>query len=51
MHVEGGWLQSALQYQVFSTGLQHGHLTVVLGGVQHQQWRVLSQEEQVSVDP
>ena len=40
-------LQSALQYQVLSTGLQRGHL-IVLGGVKHQQWRVLPLEKQVS---
>ena len=37
MHIKGGELQSALQYQVLSTGLQHGHLLVMVGGVQHQQ--------------
>ena len=30
-------VQSALQYQVLSTRLQHGHVLMV-GGVQHQQW-------------
>ena len=48
MQVEGGELQSALQYQVLSTGLQHGHLLVVVGGVQHQQWSMLPLEEPVS---
>ena len=48
MQVEGGELQSALQYQVLSTGLQHGHLAMV-GGVQHQQWSMLPSEKQVSV--
>ena len=43
----GGELQSALQYQVLSTGLQHGHL-VMAGGVQHQQWWMLPLEKQVS---
>ena len=27
----GGEFQSALQYQVLSTGLQHGHLVMVAG--------------------
>ena len=48
MQVEGGELQSALQYQVLSTGLQHGHL-VLVGGVQHQQCSMLQLEKQVSV--
>ena len=47
MQVEGGELQSALQYQVLSTGLQHGHL-VMVGGVQYQQWSMLPLEKQVS---
>ena len=46
IQVEGGELQSALQYQVLSTGLQHGHL-VMVGGVQHQQWCMLPLEKQV----
>ena len=46
MQVEGRELQSALQYQVLSTGLQHGHL-VMVGGVQSQQ-SILPQK-QVSV--
>ena len=49
MQVEGGELQSALQYQVLSTGLQHGHLLVMVGGVQDQQWSMLLPEKQVSV--
>ena len=48
MQVEGGELQSSLQYQVLSTGLQHGHLAMV-GGVQHQQWCMPTLEKQVSV--
>ena len=48
MQVEGGELQSAVQYQVLSTRLQHGHL-VLVGGVQHQQWCMLPLEKQVSV--
>ena len=47
MQVEGGELQSALQYQVLSTGLQHGHL-IILRGVLHQQWCMLPLEKQVS---
>ena len=47
MQVEGGKLQSALQYHVLSTGLQHGHL-VMVGGVRHQQCRMLPPEKQVS---
>ena len=46
IQVEGGELQSALQYQVLSTGLQHGHL-VMVGGVQHQQWWMLPLKKQV----
>ena len=38
MHLEVGELQSALQYQVLSTGLQHGQSAEMVGGVQHQQW-------------
>ena len=49
MQVEGGELQSALQYQVLSTGLQHGHYLAKVGGVQHQQWSMLPSERQVSV--
>ena len=49
MQVEGEELQSALQYQVLSTGLQHGHLLVLVRGVQHQQWSMLPLEKQVSV--
>ena len=51
MQVQGGdlELQSAPQYQVLSTGLQHGHLLVMIGGVQHQQWSMLPLEKQVSV--
>ena len=45
MQVEGRELQSALQYQVLSTGLQHGHL---VPGVQHQQRSMLPLEKQVS---
>ena len=48
MQVEGGELQSALQYQVLSTGLKHGHL-VMVRGVQDQQWSMLPLEKQVSV--
>ena len=48
MQVEGGELQSALQYQVLSTGLQHGHLEMI-GEVQHQQWWMLLLEKHVSV--
>ena len=48
IQVEGGELQSALQYQVLSTGLQRGHL-VMVGGVQHQQWWMLPLKKQVSV--
>ena len=47
MHIEGGKLQSVLQYLVLSTGLQHGHL-VMVEGVQHQQ-SILALEKQVSV--
>ena len=47
MQVKGGELQSALQYQVLSTGLQLGHL-VMVPGVQHQQWCMLSLEKHVS---
>ena len=47
MQVEGGELQSALQYQVLSTELQHGHLAV-LEEVQHQQWSMLPHKKQVS---
>ena len=47
MQAEGGELQSALQYHVLSTGLQHGHL-VTVAGVQHQQWSMLPPEKQVS---
>ena len=49
MQVEEGELQSALQYQVLSTGLQHGHLLVMVGGVQDQQWSTLPLEKQVSM--
>ena len=51
MQAEGGELQSALQYQVLSTGLQHGHLVMVVmmvRGVQHQQSSTLPQGKQVS---
>ena len=48
MQVEGGELQSALQYQVLSTGLQYGHLAMV-PGVKHQQWSMLPLEKVVSV--
>ena len=44
--VIAGYEVTALQYQVFSTGLQHGHL-VMVGGVQHQQWWMLPLEKQV----
>ena len=48
MQVKGGELQSALQYQVLSTGLQHGQLLVVVGGVQNQWWHILLLEKHVS---
>ena len=48
MQVQGETLQSALQYQVLSTGLQHGHFIVVVAGVQDQQWSMLPPEKQVS---
>ena len=47
MQVEGGQLQSALQYQVLSTGLHHGHLLVVVTGVQRQQYCMLPLEKRV----
>ena len=49
MHIQVGELQSALQYQVLSTGLQHGHFLVMVGEVQYQQWRVLPLKKQVSM--
>ena len=50
MQVERGELQSALQYLVLSTGLQHGHFMVMVRGVQHQQWCMPLLEKQVSVE-
>ena len=52
MHVQGAELRSALQYQVLSTGLQHGHLLVVMvaGGVHYQQEWMLPVEKQVNVE-
>ena len=51
MDKRGGELQSAVQYQVLSTGLQHGHFLVIImvAGVQDQQWSMLPLEKQVSV--
>ena len=49
MQAKGGELQSALQYQVLSTGLEHGHFIVMVAGVQHLQWSMLPPEKQVSV--
>ena len=48
MQVKGGELQSALRYQVLSTGLQHGHFIEMVAGVEHLQWSMLLPEKQVS---